>query len=146
MLSNIKNSFFIPSLETEEAQNIGSRNSVSEACISQNGQDEVYNDSLSNENGKMDASCRNRSTCRNSLDVTNISSTSSTNGVSTSYGWAEGFGNKTEMCNSGSTKTSQRKKNIKRMHANLSGTKYAVVHEICLSMGFAVVKETDPNW
>ena len=125
MLSNIKNSFFIPCLETEEAQNIDSKNSVSEACVSQNGQGEVCNDTLSNENGKIDASCQNRSNCVNDLDVTNIS-TASTNGVCTSYGWTEGLGKKTEMFNDGSTKTSQRKKNIKRMHANLSGTKYAV--------------------
>ncbi|XP_028413056.1 tubulin polyglutamylase TTLL7-like [Dendronephthya gigantea] len=52
---------------------------------------------------------------------------------------------KSQISSRPNAKTSQRRKSAKRMHANLSGTKYTVVHEICLSMGFIIVKETDPN-
>ena len=89
--------------------------------------EEISNETLnisSNENGEIDLAFQNGNSCIKGLEVTDTPS--STNVVCTTYGWSEGLGNKTQIFNGGSKKTSQRKNGIKRMHANLSGTKYAV--------------------
>ena len=126
MISNM-NSLFIPCWETEESQSIESRNGESEACVSKNDQGEVCDGTLnisSNENRQKDAAFGNGSSYINDLDVVDIPSS---NVVCRAYnGWSDGLDNKTQISNGGSTKTPARKKNVKRMHANLSGTKYAV--------------------
>ena len=130
MLANSRKSLFIPCLDTEEAQNSEAENCESEACVSQNGEREICKDTLNiplTGNGKIDAVFQNGSRCKG---VELKDTTSSTNVVCTS-GWSEVLSNKTQIFNGETKKASQRRKSIKRMHANLSGTKYAV--GICIT-------------
>ena len=106
-------------LETEEPQHCTLKNDQNQECISQNSDCHVINDSLihsSIKNGEIDGTFQTGRHCING---------SRTIVVSTS-GRHEDLADKTQIRNGKTTKTSQRRKNIKRMHANLSGTKYAV--------------------
>ena len=108
----MKNSLLLPFLDTVEGENI---DCDIQHKVCQNDEKQPTNDVLniqSTEKGKINAIFQKRE-----LKLEDCSS--NTNVVCTSA--------KSEKPNAETIKkTSQRKKNIKRMHANLSGTKYVV--------------------
>lgn len=127
MLSNNEN-LQLSCLETQEPQSCTLKNNQNQGCVSPKSDCQAFNDSLihsSIKNGKIDGTFQTGRHCING---------SRTIVVSTSRGH-EDLDDKTLIRNGETKKTSQRRKNIKRMHANLSGTKYAVgMDEKCTNM------------
>lgn len=114
MLSNTANLNSVPCLGIqEECENIEmkSKDGNSHSCI---------NDLniTSNEIDKIGAPFQNGFVCKGPVSDTSANQVTST--------VSKALDNKFEILNGGPKKSSQKRKSVQRMHANLSGTKYAV--------------------
>ena len=109
MLSNTED--FPLCLETEEPQNCALKNDENQGFVSRSGDDLAFND-----NDKINGTFQNG---RYSISDSKTIVVGSSRGV-------QNLADKTQIRNGETTKTSQKRRNVKRMHANLSGTKYAV--------------------